>query len=158
MKDPRTNKPKVKLYRTETGELKGDGTCCYIKKESVDLALQILDEWDWNGHKVHVEKAVFELRGEFDPNKKKRKLTAAQKKRFMENQERLFGWKPEKPRGYRPPHECVVVLTNMFTSEEILENVTKVLDLQEEIKQACERYGPVNKVVVYEVGFRNVGG
>lgn len=151
MKDPRTNKPKIKLYRTETGEPKGDGTCCYIKKESVDLALQILDGWDMDGHKISVEKAHYELKGEFDPNKKKRKLTAAQKKKFLENQDRLFGWRPEKPRGYRPPNECVVVLKNMFTADEILANVTQVMDLQEEIKKACERYGPVKKVTVYDV-------
>ena len=35
-KDPRTGKPKIKLYRTkEGGEPKGDGTCCYVKMESV---------------------------------------------------------------------------------------------------------------------------
>jgi RNA recognition motif-containing protein len=35
-KDPRTGKPKIKLYRTkEEGEPKGDGTCCYVKMESV---------------------------------------------------------------------------------------------------------------------------
>ena len=31
MNDPRTGKPKIKLYRTDSGEIKGDGTCCYIK-------------------------------------------------------------------------------------------------------------------------------
>jgi HIV Tat-specific factor 1 len=71
-----------------------------------------------------VERAKFELKGDFDPNKKKKKLTVAQKKRFMENQERLFEWKPEKPRNYRPVCECTVVLKNMFTADEILANVT----------------------------------
>lgn len=90
MKDPRTNKPKVKFYKDEQGNLKGDATCCYIKKESVELALQILDGWDLNGHKVRVERAKYELKGEFDPAKKKQKLSAAQKKRFLENQQRSF--------------------------------------------------------------------
>lgn len=31
MFDPITRKPKLKLYRDEKGELKGDGRCCYIK-------------------------------------------------------------------------------------------------------------------------------
>ncbi len=29
--DPVTHKLKLKLYRDETGALKGDGRCCYIK-------------------------------------------------------------------------------------------------------------------------------
>lgn len=86
MKDPRTNKPKIKLYKTPEGDLKGDGTCCYVKMESVGLALDILDGWELKKHKVHVEKAKFQMKGEFDPSKKKRKLTAEQKKRFMEKQ------------------------------------------------------------------------
>lgn len=90
MKDPRNGKPKVKLYKTEDGDPKGDGTCCYIKIESVELALQILDGWELNNHKIKVERAKFELKGKFDPTKKKRKLTAAQKKKFFESQQRFF--------------------------------------------------------------------
>ncbi|KAK6025843.1 hypothetical protein OSTOST_08246 [Ostertagia ostertagi] len=67
--DARTNKPKLKLYVDEQGQLKGDGRCCYIKKESVDLALSILDGYVLKGKEVHVEKARFELKGEFDPSK-----------------------------------------------------------------------------------------
>jgi len=65
MKDPRTYKPKVKLYRNESGEPKGDATCCYVKMESVHLALQILDGWNLDGHIVHVERAKFEMKGKF---------------------------------------------------------------------------------------------
>lgn len=42
-----------------------------------------------DGKPISVEKAKFEMKGEFDPSKKRKKLTAAQKKRFMERQERL---------------------------------------------------------------------
>ena len=31
MYDPRTRKPKVKLYKDKDGKTKGDGRCCYIK-------------------------------------------------------------------------------------------------------------------------------
>lgn len=86
MKDPRTHKMKYKLYRTPDGELKGDGTCCYVKMESVKIALDVLDGWELRGRKIHVEKAQFQMKGNFDPLKKKRKLTVQQKKRFIENQ------------------------------------------------------------------------
>ncbi|KXJ83071.1 hypothetical protein RP20_CCG009203 [Aedes albopictus] len=36
LKDPRTNKLKLKLYRDANGELKGDGLCHYIKVRFID--------------------------------------------------------------------------------------------------------------------------
>jgi hypothetical protein len=89
MDDPRTNKPKVKLYKDEEGNLKGDGICCYVKVESVFLAMQILDGMRYDPeHTIHVERAHFEMKGQFDPRRKKTRLTAVQKKRFLDKQQR----------------------------------------------------------------------
>ncbi|PIO58469.1 hypothetical protein TELCIR_20095, partial [Teladorsagia circumcincta] len=148
--DARTNKPKLKLYVDEQGQQKGDGRCCYIKKESVDLALSILDGYVLKGKEVHVEKARFELKGEFDPSKKRKKLSSAQKKRYMENQNRIFEWRPEKPRNYRPLSDCTVVIKNLFTLEMMMRNAALLLDLKEEVQQSCSKYGVVKKVVVYD--------
>lgn len=38
-----------------------------FKVESVDLALKILDEYDLRGHKIRVQKAQFQMRGEYNP-------------------------------------------------------------------------------------------
>ncbi|EYB93535.1 hypothetical protein Y032_0181g864 [Ancylostoma ceylanicum] len=148
--DARTNKPKLKLYVDENGELKGDGRCVYIKKESVDLALSILDGFNLRGKEVHVEKARFEQKGEFDPTKKRKKLTNAQKKRYMENQNRIFEWKPEKPRNYRPISDCTVVIKNLFTLQMMESNAALMMDLKEEVQESCSKYGTVKKVVVYD--------
>lgn len=51
------------------------------------MALQILDGYDVRGKKLSVEQAHFEQKGEYDPSKKRKKLTAAQKKRWLERQE-----------------------------------------------------------------------
>ena len=45
--DVRTKKSKLKLYKDEKGVPKGDGLCSYIKPESVQLALTILDGSDF---------------------------------------------------------------------------------------------------------------
>nr|CAD2176878.1 unnamed protein product [Meloidogyne enterolobii] len=152
-KDPRTGKPKIKLYRIkETGEPKGDGTCCYVKMESVELALQILDGWQWDtAHKIHVERAKFELKGEFDPSKKRQRLSGAQKKKFLEKQEKIFQWKPDKPRNFRNRCECTVVLKGMFSLEEIDQKPEKIFSLKEDTQKLCEqRFGTVKKIVLYE--------
>lgn len=55
--------------------------------ESVDLALQILDEADWNERKVRVERAKFEMRGEFDVNKR-RKITRRQAQKHQKQMDK----------------------------------------------------------------------
>ena len=62
---------------------------CYLllQSESVDLALQLLDESELRGHKIHVEKAKFEMKGNYDPNKRKyKKLSNKEKRKAKENQ------------------------------------------------------------------------
>ncbi|KAK0428384.1 hypothetical protein QR680_010767 [Steinernema hermaphroditum] len=150
MRDPRNNKPKVKLYRDAEGNLKGDGTCCYVKHESVALALQLLDGSRVRDEEIKVERAHFELKGEFDPSKKRRRLTKAQKKRFEDNQNRHFKWEPEKSRAYRPISDCTVIIKNLFTLDEMEADVTFGEKLKEEVTETCSRYGVVKKVTVYE--------
>uniref|UniRef100_A0A914PMI2 RRM domain-containing protein n=1 Tax=Panagrolaimus davidi TaxID=227884 RepID=A0A914PMI2_9BILA len=118
--------------------------------ESVELALTILDGWELNKHKVKVEKAKFQMKGEFDPTKKKKKMTLEQKKKFIEKQNKAFEWEPEKPRNYRPPSDRTVILKNVFGLDEMIKNVTLALDLKEIIKERCERFGKIIKIVVYE--------
>jgi hypothetical protein len=54
------------------------------------MSLYILDGSNLRGNTIHVEKAKFEMKGEFDPQKRKRRLTAAQKKRFFERQQKYY--------------------------------------------------------------------
>ncbi|MCP9260418.1 hypothetical protein DINM_003769 [Dirofilaria immitis] len=125
-RDARTNKLKVKLYKNEDGTIKGDGRCCYIKKESVIMALDILDGWNVDGKIISVEKA------------------------------KIFEWKPEKPRNYRPISDCTIVMKNMFTLEQMMKNAALMLDLEEEIRKVCERFGTNNPEGVICVTFQNV--
>ena len=39
-----TGKPRVKLYQNDKGTLKGDALIVYLREESVNLALSILDK------------------------------------------------------------------------------------------------------------------
>lgn len=93
MKDPATNKLKIKLYRDEQNQVKGDGRCCYLMPESVKLCLQLLDGSMYKSYKVKVEKAKFEMKGtNYDPSKsvltpaQKKKLNKAKEKKLIEKQ------------------------------------------------------------------------
>lgn len=44
MEDIQAGGKKIKLYKDEAGNLKGDGVVHYFKEESVPLAINLLDE------------------------------------------------------------------------------------------------------------------
>ncbi|KHJ45401.1 hypothetical protein D918_04137 [Trichuris suis] len=150
-RDLLSKKLKLKLYKTDQGELKGDGLCTYIKKESVELAEKILDGYDIRGHKIKVQQARFELKGDYDPSKKAKRLTSKQKKLLKEKQDRLFDWRPERLRGERPKSDNTVIIKNAFSLEELAENAARLFEIEENIKADCSKHGNVRKVVVYDV-------
>lgn len=52
--------------------------------ESVNLALKILDEYNLRGHKIRVQRAQFQMRGEYNPAlKPKRKKKDREKLQKM---------------------------------------------------------------------------
>ena len=56
--------------------------------ESVDLALKLLDGYDLRGHKLHVERARFQMKGNFDPSLKPKKQKKKEKERLKKMQEK----------------------------------------------------------------------
>jgi len=149
-KDPENGKLKIKLYTDPEGNIKGDGRCCYIKRESVDLALKIIDDYELKpGKKVHVEQAQFALKGDFDP-KKRKKVSLKTKKKLKDRQEKLLDWRPEKLRGERPKSDVTVILKNFFTLSELTANAALIFELQDLLTGECAKYGVVQKVVIYE--------
>ena len=53
--DVRTKKARIKIYReAEGGQPKGDALCSYIKPESVQLALTILDGSEFEGQVLNL--------------------------------------------------------------------------------------------------------
>ncbi|KAH9508976.1 HIV Tat-specific factor 1 [Bulinus truncatus] len=150
MFDPSTQKPKIKLYKDNEGKPKGDGLCTYIKPESVTLALQILDGMDVRGHAISVERARFEMKGNFDPTKKKKKLSNKAKQRLKERQQKLFDWRPDKLPFQRAKHERIVILKNMFDTKEFDVNPTLINELRDDVREECLKFGDVKKVVLYD--------
>jgi HIV Tat-specific factor 1 len=42
-----TGKPRIKMYKDEAGNFKGDALIVYFRSESVNIAIQMLDETDF---------------------------------------------------------------------------------------------------------------
>lgn len=142
-------KDKIKLYRDGNGEPKGDALCTYIKVESVDLALKILDGSQIRGKTLSVQRAKFQMKGAYDPAlKPKRKKKDKERQKKM--QEKLFDWRPERMRGEPLKCERVVIIKNLFTPEDFDRDVQLLLEYQQDIRSECLKCGDVRKVVIYD--------
>ncbi|XP_045895493.1 HIV Tat-specific factor 1 isoform X2 [Micropterus dolomieu] len=148
MRDPITEEYKVKLYKDKEGNLKGDGLCCYLKKESVALALRLIDESEVRGYRLHVEAARFELKGQYDASKKKKKSKDYRKK--MQQQQKQLDWRPEKQGEVRKRHEKVVIIRNMFHPSDFEEDPLVLNEYREDLRSECEKFGEVKKVILFD--------
>ncbi|RXG69191.1 HIV Tat-specific factor 1-like protein [Armadillidium vulgare] len=149
-KDPATQKFKVKLYTDGEGNFKGDARCTYIKVESVELALQILDGYKLGNNTVKVERAKFTLKGEYNPSLKPKKRRKKDLEKIQKKQEKLFDWRPDPVRGQRAKHENVVIFRNVFDPKEFETNAEKILTHTEAIRTQAETFGPVKKVELFD--------
>lgn len=148
-RDPGSNKLKIKLYAEADGQLKGDGLCHYIRVESVDLALKLLDGSDIRGKKIKVQRAKFEMRGEYNPTLKPKKKKK-DKEKLKKMQEKLLDWRPEQMRGERSKHERIVIIKNLFTPELFDSEVHLIIDYQKDLREECGKCGTVRKVVIFD--------
>ncbi|XP_028322735.1 17S U2 SnRNP complex component HTATSF1 isoform X2 [Gouania willdenowi] len=148
MRDPITEDYKVKLYKDKEGNLKGDGLCCYLKKESVALAVRLIDEYEIRGYKIHVEAARFELKGQYDATKKKKKSKDYKKR--MQQQQKQLDWRPEKQGDVRKRHEKVVIIRNMFHPSDFEEDPLVLNEYREDLRLECEKFGEVKKVILFD--------
>jgi len=58
-----------------------------FQADSVDLAVKLLHRYDLRGHKLYVERAKFQMKGNFDPSLKPRKQEKKEKERLKKMQE-----------------------------------------------------------------------
>ncbi|XP_019848654.1 PREDICTED: HIV Tat-specific factor 1-like [Amphimedon queenslandica] len=146
--------PKVKLYHDSDGQLKGDGLCCYLKIESVQLALDLLDESEIRGKKLSVKRAQFQMKGEYNPSLRKKKQN--KKKAKGSKQERLLDWKERKGDG-KPKfkHQRIVIFKHLFDPKEFEVDPTLITDIRDDLREECSKFGEVKKVLVFD---RHVDG
>ncbi|KAK9696194.1 RNA recognition motif [Popillia japonica] len=151
MRDPVTQNMKIKLYKEPgTDYLKGDALCTYIRVESVDLALKLLNDSIFKGKKINVERAKFQMRGQYDPKLKPKTKKRKEKEKLKRMQEKLFDWRPEKVRGERAKHEKVVIVKNVFDPKVFDDEVGLILEYQQDLREECSKCGEVRKVVIYD--------
>ena len=117
MLDPNTGQLKIKIYTDDTGVPKGDARICYANVESVQMAVEWLNESEIRpGFPVHVEQATFAMKGEVYKPRQAQKIDKVEKMRIRAQVEKQKAW---------DDHELeqgglkVVILEGFYTLEEI---------------------------------------
>ena len=180
--NPETQKPKIKLYRykkgqvmqtpessgddtgakerlAKGGEIKGDASICYARPESVQLALQFLDDSIFrpsssmdNDIRISVKPAKFEQHG--DLYQKKRSVSNVKRKVCRLAALQAIGWDEDGDNGRITgglKGLRIIVLKAAFTLS-ILQagNEDEILkELEQGLHEQCSQYGTVEKITIF---------
>ncbi|KNE64624.1 hypothetical protein AMAG_09979 [Allomyces macrogynus ATCC 38327] len=158
MEDLATNLPKIKIYTDANGDPKGDALITYFKEESVQLAIELMDESrlraDDPNSVVRVSKAQFREKTEEELAAARTKKLALDKKtkvRKMAKIDRKLDWNDDAPNEKKLARLAkVVVLKHMFTLDELAKDPALMLDIKEDIREECERVGEVTSIILYD--------
>ncbi|KAI9851805.1 MAG: hypothetical protein M1838_002663 [Thelocarpon superellum] len=152
---------RIKLYGDEQGQLKGDALIVYFRPESVELAVQMLDDTDFRfgeagpSGKMKVQPADFSYKNQQEaPAKSNMK----DKKKIMKKTQKLNNlladWDDDDPSALLETSsrwDKVVILKHMFTLEELEEDPAAILDIKEDIRGECAKLGDVTNVVLFDL-------
>lgn len=150
--------PKIKIYRDENGEPKGDASICYNAAESVEMSINILDGGYIrpNTKPISVSKAEFHKK---DPTatpsnekqqRKKGKITHAQVKVTQNAMAQALAWNEDDDLGVSKRRALkIVVIEGMFHPSESEGNPQFFEELEKDIAEEFEKCGPLEKITVF---------
>ncbi|KAF3905428.1 hypothetical protein ABW20_dc0101584 [Dactylellina cionopaga] len=156
-----SGKKRVKLYLDEAGNPKGDALIVYFRPESVNLAIQILDDTDFRlgkedvGGRIKVQAADYSYKAHQDAPQDK-KMTKDKKKIIAKSQRlnnKLADWDDDDPAASRTgpsKFDKVAILKHMFTLKELEEDPVAILDIKEDIREECSKLGDVKNITLYD--------
>ncbi|PCG89408.1 Nucleotide-binding, alpha-beta plait [Penicillium occitanis (nom. inval.)] len=155
-----SGRPRIKMYMDESGNFKGEALVVYFRPESVNLAIQMLDESDFRiGQSgplgpMKVQAADFSYKSQQDaPTNTNMRDKKKIMKRTQKLNSKLADWDDDEVSALPDTNsrfDKVVVLKHMFTLEEIEEDPAAILDIKQDIRDECSKLGDVTNVVLYD--------
>lgn len=132
--------------------IKGDATVCFLKKESAELAIRLMDDFEYKpGFRISVKKAWTRpdqgKAGDGPRRKRPPQMQMTQtelnqlKKQIQARERKLLSWAD----GPEEDDMNIVILKHCFTPSE-LEDEAVETDLKKDLKEGCEKAGKVLKV------------
>ena len=124
-----SGQPRIKMYEDDKGQFKGDALIVYFRPESVDLAIQMLDDTEFrlgsqglNGN-MRVQAADFSYKAQQEaPEKKNKRDQQKVIKKTQKMNHRLADWDDDDPQQLAETSskwDKVVILKHMFTPKEL---------------------------------------
>ncbi|EEP81077.1 conserved hypothetical protein [Uncinocarpus reesii 1704] len=154
-----SHRPRIKMYTDENGKFKGDALVVYFRPESVNLAIQMLDDSDFRlgetgpQGKMKVQQADFSFKAQQEaPQKQNTRDKAKIIKKTQRLKNKLADWDEDDAATLQPTGrwEKVVILRHMFTLAELEDDPAAILDIKEDIRDECSKLGEVTNVVLYD--------
>ncbi|RDW76471.1 U2 snRNP complex subunit CUS2 [Aspergillus mulundensis] len=173
-----SGRPRIKMYTDDDGKFKGEALVVYFRPESVNLAIQMLDDSDFRlgvtgpQGPMRVQAADFSFKSQQEAPTK---TSMRDKKKIIKRTQKLnkygsagFGqrratdarmrskladWDDDEPAALvdtSSKFEKVVILKHMFTLHELDEDPAAILDIKEDIRDECSKLGEVTNVVLYD--------
>jgi HIV Tat-specific factor 1 len=141
--------PKIKLYQ-EDGKFTGNALIMYAKPESVELAIQLLDDAELrlgnSDSRLKVTKA------EFKPKevKEQQPKDPKERKKHSKQLDKKLGWFEEDDSKQMEKFNKICILKHCFSPKEIDQDPTLLIDLKEDVRDECEKLGKVTNVTLYD--------
>ncbi|KAL4936638.1 hypothetical protein BDV06DRAFT_216522 [Aspergillus oleicola] len=155
-----SGRPRVKMYMDDDGKFKGEALVVYFRPESVNLAIQMLDDSDFRlgvagpQGPMRVQAADFSFKSQQEaPTKTSMRDKKKIIKRTQRMNNKLTDWDDDEPAALvdtNSKFEKVVILKHMFTLQELDEDPAAILDIKEDIRDECSKLGEVTNVVLYD--------
>ncbi|KAJ5682258.1 nuclear mRNA splicing factor-associated protein [Penicillium macrosclerotiorum] len=155
-----SGRPRIKMYNNENGDFKGEALVVYFRPESVNLAIQMLDETEFRLGQpgplgpMRVQAADFSFKSEKDAPPK---TSMRDKKKIIQRTQKLNSkladWDDDDPSTLPETNtrfEKIVILKHMFTLKELEDDPAAILDIKEDIREECSKIGEVTNVVLYD--------
>lgn len=159
---------KIKLYKDEVGELKGDCSLCYHAPESVEMAINFLDGgYIRPSHMIQVTKAAFETKKNDVPTTepslggsktentttatitRRPKVSHAQVKTIKSVVHQALSWSEDDDIGISKSSALkIIVLQGMFKPQD-LDDPNFLEELEEDVASECSKCGTIEKITVF---------
>ncbi len=143
-------RPRVKLYKTESGKLKGDALITYALAPSVENAVQLLDgvPLRFGGTNMSVQPATFEHKDQAETHEVLNKALDGAKRPRRDGGsqaivEEALSWAEDGQEQSRAPR--IVILKNVFNPNDADYSV-----IEEDMHEGCADFGEVEKITVFE--------
>ena len=145
---PLDQQPKIKIYKDEEGNNKGDASLCYNATESVDMCINVLDEgFIRPSFKIRISKAEFHVdkSGNNNSNKNGPALSQAQLKVARSAMRQAMAWSDNSGKAALR----IVVLENCCTIQELEMKEGYDSVLEKVIFSSCSKFGDIDKITLF---------